>query len=153
MKEVEEGRFEHFNGDQTIFNQVLQDDWLELDKEFNLQVGHDVTAFYNKWENYFNELVPPSIIHFVSYRKPWTTLIANRYRDLWWEFHDLEWTKIFTTSYREFELTSSLDKEFSCLTLTNSQDLEGIEELVTALPDVVFHIAAWTDMGDKLKKN
>ena len=36
--------------------------------------------------------------------------------------------------------------------MTNSQDLEGIEELVTALPDVVFHIAAWTDMGDKLKR-
>lgn len=152
MKEVEEGRFEHFNGDQTIFNQVLQDDWLELDKEFNLQVGHDVTAFYNKWENYFNELVPPSIIHFVSYRKPWTTLIANRYRDLWWEFHDLEWTKILQHHIGEFELTSSLDKEFSCLTLTNSQDLEGIEELVTALPDVVFHIAAWTVMGPMLQK-
>ncbi len=116
------------------------------------QVGHDVTAFYNKWENYFNELVSPSIIHFVSYRKPWSTLIANRYRDLWWEFHDLEWTKILQHHLGEFELLPLLDREFSCLTLTNSQDLEGIEELVTALPEVVFHIAAWTDMGDKLTK-
>ena len=152
IKEVEEGRFENFNGDQTILNQVCSNQWLELDKEFNLQVGHDVTAFYNKWNNYFNEVVPPSIIHFVSYRKPWTTLIANRYRDLWWEFHDLEWTQILQHHVGEFELISSLDKEFSCLTLTNSQDLEGIEELITALPDVVFHIAAWTDMGDKLKR-
>ena len=152
IREVEEGRFENFNGDQTILNQVCSNQWLELDKEFNLQVGHDVTAFYNKWENYFNELVSPSIIHFVSYRKPWTTLIANRYRDLWWEFHDLEWTQILQHHVGEFELISPLDKEFSCLTLTNSQDLEGIEELVTALPDVVFHIAAWTDMGDKLTK-
>ena len=152
LKEVDEGKFENFNGDQTILNQVCSNRWLELDKEFNLQVGHDVTAFYNKWDNYFNELVPPSIIHFVSYRKPWTTLIANRYRDLWWEFHDLEWTKILQHHLGEFELPSPLDKEFSCLTLTNSQDLEGIEELVTALPDVVFHIAAWTDMGDKLTK-
>ena len=152
IREVEEGRFENFNGDQTILNQVCSNQWLELDKEFNLQVGHDLTAFYNKWNNYFNEVVPPSIIHFVSYRKPWTTLIANRYRDLWWEFHDLEWTKILQHHIGEFELTSSLDKEFSCFTLTNSQDLEGIEELVTALPDVVFHIAAWTDMGDELTK-
>ena len=151
IREVEEGRFENFNGDQTILNQVCSNQWLELDKEFNLQVGHNVTAFYNKWNNYFNELVPPSIIHFVSYRKPWTTLIANRYRDLWWEFHDLEWTQILQHHVGEFELISPLDKEFSCLTLTNTQDLEGIEELVTALPDVVFHIAAWTDMGDKLK--
>ena len=152
IREVEEGRFENFNGDQTILNQACSNQWLELDKEFNLQVGHDTTAFYNKWENYFNELVPPSIIHFVSYRKPWATLIANRYRDLWWQFHDLEWTQILQHHVGEFELISPLDKEFSCLTLTNSQDLEGIEDLVTALPDVVFHIAAWTDMGDKLIK-
>ena len=152
LKEVDEGKFENFNGDQTILNQVCSNRWLELDRGYNLQVGHDVTAFYNKWENYFNELVSPSIIHFVSYRKPWSTLIANRYRDLWWEFHDLEWTKILQHHLGEFELPSPLDKEFSCLTLTNSQDLEGIEELVTALPEVVFHIVAWTDMGDKLTK-
>lgn len=151
-KEVEEGRFEHFNGDQTIFNQVLQDDWLELDRAYNLQVGHDVVALYNNWQEHLAFNDKPVVIHFTTYRKPWTTLIANRYRDLWWEFHDLEWTKILQHHLGEFELISPLDKGFSCLTLTNSQDLEGIEELVTALPEVVFHIAAWTDMGDKLKR-
>ena len=151
-KEVEEGRFEHFNGDQTIFNQVLQDDWLELDRAYNLQVGHDVVALYNNWQEHLAFNDKPVVIHFTTYRKPWTTLIANRYRDLWWQFHDLEWSQILQHHIGEFELISPLDKEFSCLTLTNSQDLEGIEELVTALPDVVFHIAAWTDMGDKLKK-
>ena len=151
-KEVEEDRFEHFNGDQTIFNQVLQDDWLELDRAYNLQVGYDGVALYNNWQEHLAFNGKPMVIHFTTYRKPWTTLISNRYRDLWWEFHDLEWTKILQHHLAEFEMTSLLDKEFSCLTLTNSQDLEGIEELVTALPDVVFHIAAWTDMGDKLTK-
>lgn len=152
IREVEEGRFEHFNGDQTIFNQVLQDDWLELDRTYNLQVGHDIVALYNNWQAHLAFNDKPVVIHFTTYRKPWTTLIANRYRDLWWEFHDLEWTQILQHHIGEFELLSPLDKEFSCLTLTNSQDLEGIEELVTVLPDVVFHIAAWTDMGDKLTK-
>ena len=151
-KEVEEGRFEHFNGDQTIFNQVLQDDWLELGRAYNLQVGYDGVALYNNWQEHLAFNDKPVVIHFTTYRKPWTTLIANRYRDLWWEFHDLEWTKILQHHLSEFEMTSLLDKGFSCLTLTNSQDLEGIEELVTALPDVVFHIAAWTDMGDELTK-
>ena len=151
-KEVEEGRFEHFNGDQTIFNQVLQDDWLELGRAYNLQVGHDVVALYNNWQEHLAFNDKPVVIHFTTYRKPWTTLIANRYRDLWWQFHDLEWSQILQHHIGEFEMTSPLDKEFSCLTLTNSQDLEGIEELVTALPDVVFHIAAWTNMGDKLIK-
>lgn len=152
IREVEEGRFEHFNGDQTIFNQVLQDDWIELDRTYNLQVGHDIVALYNNWQAHLAFNDKPVVIHFTTYRKPWTTLIANRYRDLWWEFHDLEWTQILQHHIGEFELLSPLDKEFSCLTLTNSQDLEGIEELVTVLPDVVFHIAAWTDMGDKLTK-
>lgn len=151
-KEVEEGRFEHFNGDQTIFNQVLQDDWLELGRAYNLQVGHDVVALYNNWQEHLAFNDKPVVIHFTTYRKPWTTLIANRYRDLWWEFHDLEWSQILQHHIGEFELLPRLDREFSCLTLTNSQDLEGIEELVTALPDVVFHIAAWTDMGEKLKR-
>ncbi|HIH2955896.1 TPA: SP_1767 family glycosyltransferase [Streptococcus pneumoniae] len=152
IKEVKEGRFENFNGDQTIFNHVLQDDWLELGRAYNLQVGHDIVALYNNWQEHLAFNDKPVVIHFTTYRKPWTTLTANRYRDLWWDFHDLEWNQILQHHLGEFELTSSLDKEFSCLTLTNSQDLEGIEELVKALPDVVFHIAAWTDMGDKLTK-
>ncbi|VOY26730.1 glycosyltransferase [Streptococcus pneumoniae] len=152
MKEVEEGRFEHFNGDQTILNQVCSSQWLELNRIYNLQVGHDIVALYNNWEGHLAFNDKPVVIHFTTFRKPWTTLIANRYRDLWWEFHDLEWSQILQHHMGEFELISPLDKEFSCLTLTNSQDLEGIEELVTALPEVVFHIAAWTDMGDKLKK-
>ena len=152
IREVEEGRFEHFNGDQTIFNQVLQGDWLELDRTYNLQVGHDIVALYNNWQAHLAFNDKPVVIHFTTYRKPWTTLIANRYRDLWWEFHDLEWSQILQHHIGEFELLPRLDREFSCLTLTNSQDLEGIEELVTALPDVVFHIAAWTDMGEELTK-
>lgn len=152
IKEVKEGRFENFNGDQTIFNHVLQDDWLELGRAYNLQVGHDIVALYNNWQEHLAFNDKPVVIHFTTYRKPWTTLTANRYRDLWWDFHDLEWNQILQHHLGEFELTSSLDKEFSCLTLTNSQDLEGIEELVTALPEVVFHIAAWTVMGPMLQE-
>ena len=152
IKEVKEGNFEHFNGDQTILNQVCSSQWLELNRIYNLQVGHDIVALYNNWQGHLAFNDKPVVIHFTTFRKPWTTLIANRYRDLWWEFHDLEWSQILQHHIGEFELLPRLDREFSCLTLTNSQDLEGIEELVTALPEVVFHIAAWTDMGDKLTK-
>lgn len=152
IKEVKEGNFEHFNGDQTILNQVCSSQWLELNRIYNLQVGHDIVALYNNWQGHLAFNDKPVVIHFTTFRKPWTTLIANRYRDLWWEFHDLEWTQILQHHVGEFELISPLDKEFSCLTLTNTQDLEGIEELLTALPDVIFHIAAWTDMGEKLKR-
>ena len=152
LKKVAEGQFENFNGDQTIFNQVVKDNWLELDRRFNLQVGYDVVALYNNLQAHLTFDDKPVIIHFTTYRKPWTTLVANRYRDLWWEFHDLEWTQVLQHHIGEFGLISPQKREFSCLTLTNSQDLEGIEELLTTLPDVIFHIAAWTDMGEKLKR-
>lgn len=153
LKKVAEGQFENFNGNQTIFNQVVKDNWLELDRRFNLQVGYDVVvALYNNLQAHLTFDDKPVIIHFTTYRKPWTTLVANRYRDLWWEFHDLEWTQVLQHHIGEFGLISPQKREFSCLTLTNSQDLEGIEELLTTLPDVIFHIAAWTDMGEKLKR-
>lgn len=38
------------------------------------------------------------------------------------------------------------------LTLTASDQLEGIEYLVCELPDIIFHIAANTQVSDKLKK-
>ena len=44
-KKSEHWELEHFNGDQTILNSVFQDNWLELDKRFNVQVGHDIVAF------------------------------------------------------------------------------------------------------------
>ncbi len=36
---------DRFNADQTILNFMFENHWLELDKRFNLQVGHDVIAF------------------------------------------------------------------------------------------------------------
>lgn len=152
IKEVKEGNFENFNGDQTILNQVCSSQWLELNRIYNLQVGHDIVALYNNWQGHLSFNDKPVVINFTTYRKPWTTLIANRYRDLWWDFYDLEWTQVLQHHMGEFELVSPQNRGFSCLTLTNSQDLEGIEELITALPNVIFHIAAWTDMGEKLKR-
>lgn len=150
QKEIEEGRFLDFNGNQTIINQVCKEKWLELDRSFNLQVGHDIVAFYNNWKGHLEEVQSPVIIHYTTYRKPWTTLIANRYRELWWQVHDMEWTQMFQHHWGEFQLNSSKRETFSCLIVTNSQELEAIHQLVVSLPEITFNIAAWTDMGEKL---
>lgn len=149
QKEIEEGRFLDFNGDQTIINQVCKEKWLELDRSFNLQVGHDIVAFYNNWKGHLEEVQSPVIIHYTTYRKPWTTLIANRYRELWWQVHDMEWTQMLQHHWGEFQLSSKRET-FSCLIVTNSQELEAIHQLVGSLPEITFNIAAWTDMGSKL---
>ena len=38
----------------------------------------------------------------------------------------------------------------TCLTFTASQDIEKLDYLAEHLPNVVFQVAAWTDMGPKL---
>ena len=38
----------------------------------------------------------------------------------------------------------------TCLTFTGSQDIEQLDYLAEHLPNVVFQVAAWTDMGPKL---
>lgn len=53
MSYLDHTNTEEFNGDQTIFNLVFQNHWLELNKHFNLQVGHDVIAFYSHWDSHF----------------------------------------------------------------------------------------------------
>ena len=74
----EHWELEHFNGDQTILNSIFQDNWLELDKRFNVQVGHDIVAFYSNWQEHFHLDDSPLIIHYTTYRKPWNSLTSYR---------------------------------------------------------------------------
>ena len=53
---------EDFNGDQTVLNHVLAQDWLPLDKIYNLQVGHDLVAFNSGWNGHFGLAQEPLII-------------------------------------------------------------------------------------------
>ena len=86
MSLVQSGQMEDFNGDQTVLNHVLDQDWLPLDKIYNLQVGHDLVAFYSGWNGHFELDQEPLIIHYTTYRKPWNSEISYRYRQLWWDF-------------------------------------------------------------------
>ncbi|VSV28461.1 Glycosyl transferase [Streptococcus pneumoniae] len=142
---------DRFNGDQTIFNLVFQNHWLELDKRFNLQVGHDVIAFYSHWDSHFELDEEPLIIHYTTYRKPWTTLMGYRYRDLWWSFHDVTFDQISDHYQGRFAVKRVYDfHDINLFTFTDSQDFLYIEELAQTLPNIGFHIGAYTDMGDIL---
>ena len=137
---------EHFNGDQTILNSVFQDNWLELDKRFNVQVGHDIVAFYSNWQEHFCMKDSPLIIHYTTYRKPWNSSTSYRYREKWWDFYNLELSQVLAHHMGEF----SLQKEKQGLdffTLTGTEQFEGIEHLVSTFPEHRFHIAAYTVFG------
>lgn len=140
---------EHFNGDQTILNSVFQDNWLELDKRFNVQVGYDLVAFYNHWEEHFNLEDEPLVIHYTTNRKPWNSSVSYRFREKWWEFYNLELSQVLAHHLGEFSLKKE-KKGLDFLTLTSTEEFEEIEHLASSFPEHRFHIAAYTPVGSYL---
>lgn len=149
---VQSGQMEDFNGDQTVLNHVLSQDWLPLDKIYNLQVGHDLVAFYSGWNGHFELDQKPLIIHYTTFRKPWNSEVSYRYRQLWWDFQALSLEEILAHHRGEFEMPDRWEKAaLNCMLLTDVQELEQIEFLAQSLPSVHFYIACYTDMGDYLR--
>lgn len=149
---VQSGQMEDFNGDQTVLNHVLDQDWLALDKIYNLQVGHDLVAFYSGWNGHFELDQEPLIIHYTTFRKPWNSEVSYRYRQLWWDFQALSLEEIVAHHQGEFELQDRWEKAaLNCMLLTDVQELEQIEFLAQSLPSVHFYIACYTDMGNYLR--
>ena len=152
MSLVQSGQMEDFNGDQTVLNHVLAQDWLPLDKIYNLQVGHDLVAFYSGWNGHFELAQEPLIIHYTTFRKPWNSEVSYRYRQLWWDFQALSLAEISAHHRGEFEMQDRWEKAaLNCMLLTDVQELEQIEFLAQSLPNVHFYIACYTDMGDYLR--
>lgn len=151
MSSFEQTTPEGFNGDQTIFNLVFQHRWLELDRSFNLQVGHDLVAFYSHWDSHFELDKEPLVIHYTTYQKTWKTLIGYRYWDLWWAFRDVSYEQIAAHYQGYFTIKRVYERHDTNLFIfTDSQDLLYMEELVQSLPEVAFHVGTYTDMGDIL---
>ena len=140
---------EHFTGDQTILNSVFQNNWLELDKRFNVQVGYDLVAFYNHWEEHFNLEDEPLVIHYTTNRKPWNSSVSYRFREKWWEFYNLEFSQVLAHHLGEFSLKKE-KKGLDFLTLTSTEEFEEIEHLASSFPEHRFHIAAYTPVGSYL---
>mgnify|MGYP000845784492 CR=1 FL=1 len=152
MSLVQSGQMEDFNGDQTVLNHVLAQDWLALDKIYNLQVGHDLVAFYSGWNGHFELDQEPLIIHYTTFRKPWNSEVSYRYRQLWWDFQALSLEDVLAHHRGEFEMPDRWEKAaLNCMLLTDVQELEQIEFLAQSLPSVHFYIACYTDMGDYLR--
>ncbi|HGD1564069.1 TPA: glycosyltransferase family 8 protein, partial [Streptococcus agalactiae] len=84
--------------DQDVLNDVLCDNWLELDETYNYHTGADM--LYNLFQQSERQLNRrkdlPKVIHYTA-TKPWKYLETSvRWRDIWWEYNRLEWRDIFT---------------------------------------------------------
>lgn len=135
--------------DQSILNMLFEHKWLELDFDYNHIVIHKQFTDYQlpAGQDY------PGIIHYLSHRKPWKNLAAQTYRDVWWYYHNLEWTELGQNHHLHPLQKSHLypvKEPFTCLIYTASDHIEQIETLVQSLPDIQFKIAARVMVSDRL---
>ena len=135
--------------DQSILNMLFENRWLELDFDYNHIVIHKQFTDYQlpAGQDY------PAIIHYLSHRKPWKDLAAQTYRDVWWYYHNLEWTEL-GQNYHLHPLQKShiypTKEPFACLIYTASDHIEQLETLIQSLPAIQFKIAARVMVSDKL---
>ena len=137
--------------DQSILNMLFKDRWLELNFDYNHIVIHKQFTDYQlpAGQDY------PAIIHYLSHRKPWKDLAAQTYRDVWWYYHNLEWTEL-GQNYHLHPLQKShiypIKEPFACLIYTASDHIEQIDTLIQSLPDIQFKIAARVMVSDRLQQ-
>ena len=146
----EQLELEDFKNSQSIFNQVFQDSCLELDKSYNVQVGYDLIAFYNNWQEHFNLEYNPLVIHYTTNRKPWNSSVSYRFREKWWDFYHLDFQQLLAHHLDNFSFVKDKKQGLDFFTFTTTESFEGIEHLATTFPEHRFHIAAYTAVGPYL---
>ena len=137
--------------DQHILNKLFENKWLELDFDNNYIVSHKQFTDYKlpKSQDY------PGIIHYPSNRKPWDNLGIQAYRNVWWYYHNLEWTELGQNYHLHTLKKAHIYPQklpVTCLIYTFSDRIEQLESLVQALPEIQFIIVARVKVSDQLTK-
>ncbi|HEM5461196.1 glycosyl hydrolase family 8 [Streptococcus suis] len=138
-------------GDQTILNRELGDQCLYIEDTYNFQIGFDLLAVREGYHEVFKiPLEPlPKILHYLTADKPWNTHSPGRLRHVWWQYHLMEWHTII----QKWVLESQVKRqEITAVVVTNTHLLEQIDYLTKSLPEVTFHIIAFTNMAPRLLK-
>ena len=95
----------------------------------------------------FNHL--PVIIHYTMEFKPWTHITLTRFRKVWWFYYGLSWSDILLSNdivKRDFSTLVSHSCYHACI-FTNSANMEQLDLLLDALPEVHFSILAYTNFA------
>lgn len=137
--------------DQHILNKLFENKWLELDFDNHYIVSHKQFTDYKlqKSQDY------PGIIHYPSNRKPWDNLGIQAYRNVWWYYHNLEWTELGQNYHLHTLKKAHIYPQklpVTCLIYTFSDRIEQLESLVQALPEIQFIIVARVKVSDQLTK-
>lgn len=150
---LRQGQEQTANDDQTLLNQYFKDNWLPLAYRYNMQIGLDMTLFYNEHQSLprfyrlIHQAAPGVIIHYSTSDKPWNFMSSGRLREKWWQYKSLEYGEIVRHAPLPI-IRRPFKKTF--FTFTQTEQVDGLEELLKALPDCEFNVAAWTNMGEAL---
>lgn len=121
-----------------VLNQIFKDNWLELDKRYNVQVGYDLIAFYNNWQEHFNLEDDPLVIHYTTNRKPWNSSVSYRFREKWWDFYHLDFQQLLAHHLHNFSFVKDKKEGLDFFTFTTTESFEGIERLATTFQNIAF---------------
>ena len=137
---------EEVYGDQGVLNILFRDKWKKLDKKFNFMVGPDTFSHTYGHEVWYQEYSNPTIVHYTTDKKPWLSLSTTRFRQAWWFYYGLSWEEIVMESYSlTGDYASRVDgMDFHTAIFTNTADMLHLESLIRSLPNVQFHILAYT---------
>ena len=153
LLELTEIHHENTFGDQGILNMLFDNQWLHLDKKYNFMVGLDSFMHLRGNDDWFSSQYRlnhlPVIIHYEMGFKPWMHLTLTRFRKVWWFYYGLSWSDILLSNdivKRDFSTLVSPLCYHACI-FTNSANMEQLDVLLDALPEVHISILAHTDFA------
>lgn len=136
---------------ESVITHFFLNQYLKLNYRYDYQVGREL----DHPDGYdFNEMDKslPNIfcIHYVNISKPWNLLTFIRHRELWWAAYDLSWQDIkdHSTLIQAPRFTSP----YRIMICTADQNIEHIDELVQAFPNIEFNITAHTQVAWNLRR-
>ncbi|NEW62865.1 glycosyltransferase family 8 protein [Granulicatella sp. zg-ZJ] len=134
-------------GDQTVLN-TLYPDYFVLPQCYNYQIGAEWVGTVERESER-----QPIIFHYSTHHKPWNSVSYNGIRELWWFYHDLDWSDIkshWKIKNVDTNTFTQYHQKNHCFILTNTQYIEHIEYLIRSLPNYRFSVAAHTMMSSTL---
>ncbi|OYR91206.1 SP_1767 family glycosyltransferase [Lactobacillus taiwanensis] len=143
------GKRYNLSNTQVMMNEGFAQNYGKLNPKYNYQIGYERKSYWNdkdSFYSFFDHIKEPAIIHFTERDKPFNVTNTTELREKWWDYHNLEWTKII---FRNFELNNEHDRTFDgeAYTFTNVAEVQNLEELVKKLPNIHFSIAAFTPVA------
>lgn len=148
--------------DQEILNDYFGQNYLHLPDTYNACISLELFmenlpseqdhAALHQFYKRMNDAKPFKIVHYAGDNKPWRLTSTTRLRKLWWQYSSLEPEEII--NHNPLPEIPGLDHQtdHNIYIFTYSANVMNLEKIVQDLPNITFHVAAHTFIGQPLLK-